>query len=95
MARRRPAPSSAGGDTRPLGTRGAYLTLGDEIFYAASAIDNLLEQGFTQNRIGGAVGMRIGSSARLELGYQWAYVDSGFVSRGDHLIQFNLIWDAR
>ena len=80
--------------TRPLGEHGAYLVLAEEIFFSASEVDGVLDRGFSQNRIGASIGQRIGR-VRAELGYQWGYIDSGVVERGDHLIQFRVVFDGR
>ena len=79
--------------TRPLGA--AYWRVVNEVFYTLSDEQPVVERKFTQNRLGGALGMAVGQRARVELGYQWAYFDGGIVETSDHLIQLNLIWDGR
>ena len=54
-----------------------------------------MERKFTQNRLGGALGMAVGQRRRVELGYQWAYFDGGIIETSDYLIQLRLIWDGR
>ena len=79
----------------PLGDRGAYVVLANEFFVSLSEERGILDRGFSQNRIGGGLGLRLGSGVRAELGYQWGYVDSGLIERGDHLLQLNLFWVGR
>ncbi|MEM1402711.1 MAG: DUF2490 domain-containing protein [Pseudomonadota bacterium] len=79
--------------TRPFGS--AYWRVINEVFYTLSDEPPLLERKVTQNRLGGAVGKSVGRYGRIELGYQWAYFDGGISETSDHLIQLNLIWDAR
>lgn len=81
--------------TRNLTDNGAYLTLVDEVFFSASSVDGVVERGFIENRIGAAMGLPLGNSLTAEFGYQWRYFDSGFAERGDHLLQFRIVFDGR
>ncbi|MEE4278728.1 MAG: DUF2490 domain-containing protein [Halieaceae bacterium] len=82
------------GHRRPLGDGGAYLELRNEVFFSLSEGDGL-ERGFVQNRVGATVGQRIGHHLRAEVRYQYGYVDNAVLTRGDHLIQFYVLWDRR
>jgi len=75
---------------RPLADTGAYLVVGDEILVSLSEETGLLDRGLNQNRLGGGLGYRVTPSTKLELGYQWIYVDSGPIARADHILQLNL-----
>jgi len=82
---------------RPLPGPGRYLELRNEVFASLSESPAApgLERGIVQNRIGVTLGQRIGERTRLEFRYQWGYVDSSLIERGDHLIQFQWTWDGR
>lgn len=72
----------------------AYFRLENELFLSLSKRSPVLDRGFRQNRIGGALGYRMSKRLRLEIGYQWAYVDLGVTDRGDNLLQFTIKWDG-
>jgi len=81
--------------TRPIGDTNLYLRLKDEVFLASSEVDGIVDRGFRQNRLGGALGARLGDQLRVEFAYDWAYTDSGVITRGDHLLQLNVIFTGR
>ena len=78
----------------PVSKRGCYVELRNEVFVSLSN-EGAFERGIAQNRIGATFGQRVGERWRAEFRYQWGYVDRGVLSRGDHLVQFNLTWDGR
>jgi hypothetical protein len=82
------------GHQRSLSDSGAYLELRNEIFFSLSDGEGI-ERGFVQNRIGATLGQRLGKRWRTELRYQWGYIDNAVLTRGDHLIQFLVVWDGR
>lgn len=82
------------GHQRKLTDGGAYLELRNEIFVSLSEGEGI-ERGFVQNRIGATLGQRFGERWSTELRYQWGYIDNAVLTRGDHLIQFLIVWDGR
>ncbi|MEO1082285.1 MAG: DUF2490 domain-containing protein [Pseudomonadota bacterium] len=79
---------------RPISETGRYIELRNEVFVSLSEKGGL-ERGIVQNRIGATLGQRFGDRWRAEFRYQWGYIDSSLITRGDHLLQLNLIWDGR
>jgi len=82
------------GHQRQLTDSGVYLELRNEIFLSLSEGQGI-KRGFVQNRIGATVGQRFGKRWRTELRYQWGYINNAVLTRGDHLIQFLVVWDGR
>jgi hypothetical protein len=82
------------GHQRKLTDSGAYLELRNELFVSLSEGEGI-ERGFVQNRVGATLGQRLGQRWRTELRYQWGYIDNAVLTRGDHLIQFLVVWDGR
>lgn len=80
---------------RPITNAGAYLELRNEIFVSLSEEDPVIERGLTQNRVGFTLGQATGKRSRIELRYQWGYIDSALIERGEHLIQLHWTWDGR
>ena len=79
---------------RPISETGRYVELRNEVFVSLSE-QGALERGIVQNRIGATLGQRFGDRWRAEFRYQWGYIDSSLITRGDHLLQLNFIWDGR
>ena len=80
---------------RPITTGGTYLELRNEIFVSLSNQGPLIDRGIAQNRVGFTLGQPVGERSRLELRYQWGYIDNDVIERGEHLIQLHWTWDGR
>jgi hypothetical protein len=80
---------------RPITPGGTYLELRNEIFVSLSDQGPLIDRGIAQNRIGFTLGQQLGQRSRLELRYQWGYIDNDVIERGQNLIQLHWTWDGR
>lgn len=82
------------GYTKPLGDNGRYLGLSNEIFFHLNDEGRGPPDGFEQNRLGAAMGFRLGKHLRVETGYQWRYFVTREFYRNDHLFLVNLFWNT-
>lgn len=80
---------------RPIAAGGTYLELRNEVFVSLSEEGPGIERGIAQNRVGFTLGQTVGKRSRLELRYQWGYIDNALIERGENLIQLHWIWDGR
>ncbi|MEM1191236.1 MAG: DUF2490 domain-containing protein [Pseudomonadota bacterium] len=79
---------------RPIFSGGAYLELRNELFLTVGE-GSALDPRLSQNRFGATFGRPLGERLRAEVRYQYGYSRGDELTRGDHLLQFQLDWDLR
>lgn len=79
---------------RPISVSGAYLEIRNEFFLSVGE-DSEIDPRISQNRFGATLGRPLGDRFRAEFRYQYGYSRGSELTRGDHLIQFQLDWDLR